>query len=281
MASFYPMAWVAEKVGGDRVAVATLAKPGAEPHDLELTPSQVAAIAEATYVVYVRELQPAVDRAVQQQAKDKSLDAASVVKTLAPPTVDEPAHEGEQEPPGEEGHEEQEGTFDPHLWVDPSRMAVVATTIGEQLGRLDPEGTGTYTANAQSVATDLTALDKEFQQGLQTCKRDAIVTAHASFGYLADRYGLQQISIAGIDPANEPTAQRLAELTREIKENGATTVFTEALVSPKVAETLAREAGVKTATLDPLEGFAQGEAGDYMSAMRQNLQALRAALDCT
>jgi zinc transport system substrate-binding protein len=277
VASFYPMAWLSERVGGDRVAVTTLTKPGMEPHDLELTPKQMAGIAEADYVLYVRELQPAVDDAVQQQAKDKSLDAASVVTTLKPSIED--THEGEAAPADEEDHE-QEGTFDPHLWVDPNRMAAIATALGERLAAADPSGAATFRANAREVAGQLTALDGEFRNGLKTCQRRAIVTAHASFGYLADRYGLQQIPIAGIDPANEPSPQRLAELTEQIKEHGATTVFTEALVSPRVAETLAREAGVKTATLDPLEGFAEGETGDYLSAMRQNLRTLQTALDC-
>ena len=277
VASFYPMAWLSERVGGDRVAVTTLTKPGMEPHDVELTPKQMAGIAEADYVLYVRELQPAVDDAVQQHAKDKSLDAASVVTTLKPSTED--THEGEAAPASEEDHG-QEGTFDPHLWVDPSRMAAIATALGERLATADPSGAATFRANAREVASQLTALDAEFRNGLKACQRRAIVTAHASFGYLADRYGLQQISIAGIDPASEPSPQRLAELTRQIREHGATTVFTEALVSPRVAETLAEEAGVKTATLDPLEGFAEGETGDYLSAMRQNLRTLQTALAC-
>ena len=280
VAGFYPLAWLSEKVGGERVSVTTLTKPGTEPHDLELTPKQVASISEADYVVYVRELQPAMDDAVKQEATGKSLDVASVVKTLAPSVEDDHGQEGEKAPPGAQGQEDPEGTYDPHLWVDPSRMATVATALGERLATADPAGAATYAANAKRVADELTALDAEFQNGLKTCKRKTIVTAHASFGYLADRYGLQQISIAGVDPTSEPSPQRLAELTREIKEHGATTVFTEALVSPKVAETLAREAGVKTATLDPLEGFAEGESGDYLSAMRQNLQTLRTALDC-
>lgn len=275
--SFYPMAWLSEKVGGDRVSVTNLTKPGAEPHDLELTPKQIVEVGQAGYVVYVREVQPAVDDAVSKNAKDKSLDAASVVKTLAPPAEDEHAHEGE----GEAGHEEEETTYDPHIWLDPSRMATIATTLGDRLAKVDPADASTYKTNAQAAAQQLNALDQEFRTGLQTCKRKSIVTSHAAFGYLADRYGLEQIAIAGVDPNNEPSPKRLAELTNEIKEHGATTVFTETLVSPKVAQTLASEAGVKTATLDPLEGLAEGATGDYLSVMRQNLQTLRTALDCT
>lgn len=285
IAGFYPMAWLSEQVGGKAVSVETLAGPGAEPHDLELTPRQIAAIAKADLVVYVKGLQPAVDQAVSERAEDRGLNAASVVRTLPPPAAHEhgrqdaehdgPAHEDSHE------HTHAKESFDPHLWLDPSRMATLATALGERLAKVDPDDAATYRAGAKAAAERLNALDREFQTGLQSCKRRTMITAHAAFGYLADRYGLEQVSVAGVDPAAEPSPQRLAELTRAIRENGATTVFTETLVSPKVAQALAHEAGVRTAVLDPVEGLVEGSRDDYVSLMRKNLQALRTALDCT
>jgi len=271
IAGFYPMAWLSEKVGGDKVSVQTLTKPGAEPHDLELTARQTAEVSKAGFVTYVKGLQPAVDDAVAKNGKDKSLDAASVVKTLPPPA-------GAEE---EGGHDHDHPSYDPHLWLDPARMAAIATALGDKLAAADPANASAYTGNAKKVAAELTALDRQYQSGLKTCRQKNIVTAHAAFGYLADHYGLKQISIAGVDPNNEPSPKRLAELTQQIKSTGATTVFTETLVSPKVAETLAKEAGVKTAVLDPIEGVEKGSSDDYASLMTKNLQTLKTSLECS
>ncbi|MEU5878548.1 zinc ABC transporter substrate-binding protein [Spirillospora sp. NPDC047279] len=271
VASFYPMAWLAGKVGGEHVEVRTLTKPGAEPHDLELTGRQIADVGDADYTVYVKGVQPAVDDAVAKHAKDKALDAASVVKTL-PVAGDDREHEGEGD-----GHAH-ETEYDPHIWLDPSRMATIATTLGDRLAAADPANAAAYKANAKTVAAELTALDTSFRDGLKDTERKTIVTAHAAFGYLADRYGLKQVSIAGVDPTSEPSPKRVAELTHEVRAAGATTVFTETLVSPKVAETLAREAGVRTDVLDPVEGVAKESPDDYVSIMKRNLQTLRTAL---
>lgn len=274
VASFYPVAWLAERVGGDDVFVRTLTEPGTEPHDLELTARQVARIEDAGYAVYVRGVQPAVDDAVGRHAKGRSLDAASLVQTLPPPgeTEDEEAHDGVRH---------REASYDPHIWLDPSRMATIATALGDRLAKTDAENAAEYRSRAQATAKKLTDLDAKFKDGLATCERKGIVTAHAAFGYMTNRYGLTQISIAGVDPANEPSPARLAELTEHVKEAGATTVFTETLVSPKVAETLAREAGVRTAVLDPAEGVKEGSSDDYLTIMNRNLETLRPALGCS
>lgn len=264
--AFYPMAWLAQRVGGNDVTVTTLTRPGTEPHDLELTPRQIVDVGRAGYVVYVKGVQPAVDEAVEEHAKDHALDALSAVRALPA------AHEEE--------HGHAESANDPHLWLDPSRLATVAVTLGDRLAAADAGHAAGYRANAKALAAELTGLDREFRDGLRTCARKTIVTSHAAFGYLTDRYGLTQVPIAGLDPQSEPSPKRLAELTGEIRAAKATTVFTETLASPKVAQTLAAEAGVRTATLDPVEGVAEGSGDDYLSIMRRNLATLRTALDC-
>lgn len=274
VASFYPMAWLAEKVGGDDVLVRTLTRPGTEPHDLELTARQVANIEDAGLAVYVGGVQPAVDEAVREHAKGRSLDAAALVRTLPPPgeTDDEEAHDGVHH---------RAASYDPHLWLDPSRMAAVATALGERLAAADPGHASGHRRRAEATAAELTGLDRAFHDGLKTCARRDIVTAHAAFGYLADRYGLRQIPVAGVDPSGGPSPKRLAELTRLVSATGATTIFTETLTSPKVAEALAREAGVRTAVLDPVEGVAAGSSDDYTTIMQRNLRTLRPALECS
>ncbi|WP_344275626.1 metal ABC transporter substrate-binding protein [Actinomadura napierensis] len=276
VASFYPAAWLAERVGGGDVYVRTLTRPGAEPHDLELTARQVAQVEKADLAVYVKGVQPAVDDAVGKHAKGRSLDAAGLVRTLPPPSDDESEIE---EHDGDRGHADV--GYDPHVWLDPVRMATIATALGDRLAKADTAHAAAYKQRAQTVAVQLTGLDRRFRDGLENCARRDIVTAHAAFGYLAQRYGLRQVSIAGIDPSMEPSPKRLAGLTREVRAAGATTIFTERLVSSKVADSLAREAGVRTAVLDPVEGVGPGSSDDYLTVMDRNLRTLRPALGCS
>lgn len=266
VAGFYPMAWLAQKIGGDAVKVETLTRPGAEPHDLELTPRQIADVQSSGLTLYVRGVQPAVDDAVAKRAKHKAFDAVTAVKTL-------PARDlGE-----EGGHTD----YDPHIWVDPGRMAAIAKGVGDKLAAVDPKHAADFRTRTDALVKQIGALDTEFQTGLKTCERRTIVTSHAAFGYLADHYKLTQVAIAGVDPNAEPSPKRLAQLTDQIRTTGATTVFTETLVSPKVADALAREAGVKTAVLDPAEGVKPGSSDDYLSVLRRDLGILRPALECS
>jgi zinc transport system substrate-binding protein len=264
VAAFYPLAWLAGQVGGPDANVANLTRPGAEPHDLELTPQQVIDVGESELAFYVKGVQPAVDKAVRQHAKDHSLDAESVITTLPAPQ-DEADH----------------GATDPHLWLDPARFATVATALGERLATIDTKNAGGYRSRAAQVVARLNALDEEFRKGLGHCRRKEIVTSHSAFGYLAARYGLRQVGVTGLDPQSEPSPKRIADLTRLVRRTGATTVFTETLASPKTAATLAREAGVGIQVLDPVEGVKPGSHDDYFSIMRRDLAILRPALECS
>ncbi len=274
VAGFYPLQFVAERVGGDHVSVTNLAQPGAEPHDLELKPSQMAQVASADLVLYLKSFQPELDKAVEQNASGKSFD----VTTVAPLEKGE-AHGHEGEPSPAAGKDEAE--LDPHIWLDPTRLATISDAVAAQLGKADSAHAADYTANAQALRAQLTKLDDEFTAGLKTCQRREIVTSHAAFGYLAARYQLDQIAITGLDPETEPTPQRLADAAAEAKEHTATTIFFETLVSPRVADTLAKEVGAKTAVLDPLEGLKEGSTDDYFSVMRANMKTLRDALGCS
>jgi len=269
VAAFYPLQYVTQQVGGDRVAVTNLVEPGTEPHDLELTPRQVADVNDADAVVYLRDFQPAVDDAVDGGAEDKSLDVASVA----------PLKEGYV--PLEEGelHEDEKGK-DPHVWLDPTRLAGIADAVAKKLGDLDPDHASEYTANAKALDTKLAALDGEYKKGLAGCQQKTIVVSHNAFGYLAARYGLTQVAITGLTPEEEPSAARLAEVATYAKKNGVTVIFFETLVSPKIAQALAAEVGAKAEVLDPIEGIAKDSTDDYFSVMRANLTTLRGALSC-
>ncbi|MEW2146408.1 metal ABC transporter substrate-binding protein [Micromonospora vinacea] len=274
VAAFYPLQFLAERIGGDAVRVTNLAKPGAEPHDLELNPSQVGEVSDAELIVYLKGFQPAVDDAVAQNGGDRAFDVTSVQ-----PLLD--ASAGGHDHEGEEGHAEESGGKDPHVWLDPTRLAGIGDQLAQRLGKADPDHAADYTARAATLRGDLTTLDGEFKNGLATCQRREIVTSHAAFGYLADRYQLDQVGITGLSPDVEPSPQRLAHVIEEAKEHQATTIFFETLVSPKVAETIAGQVGAKTAVLDPIEGLAAGSNGDYLSVMRTNLRTLQTALSCS
>ena len=253
VAASYPFAYVAERVGGDDVDVVNLTSPGVEPHDVELTPRQTAEVSEAALVVYESGFQPAVDDAVTQNATGEVLDAADVV-------------------PLEGG--------DPHFWLDPLRLADLADAIADRIADLDPPHAADYRAGAASLRAELVELDREYAETLGDCERHTVVVSHDAFGYL-DRYGLDVEAITGLSPETEPTPADLQRLQRLIERDGITTVFSETLAPPRLAESLAEDAGVRTAVLDPLEGLTADAADeDYLSLIRQNLVALKAANRC-
>lgn len=267
VAGFYPLAEAAAKVGGTLAQVQNLTPPGVEPHDLELTPQEIADIQSADVVLYLGGgFAPAVEGAVA--------DATGI-------TVDLLA--GLQLRPATSESGEQGSVADPHVWLDPVLYQQVVDKVEATMAEARPSDALTFGANAAAFTTDLSALDSAFRDGLTGCARRLIVTSHAAFGYLAARYGLEQQSIAGLAPDAEPSAERLAQLVDLVRREGVTTIFTEQLVPPELAQTLAQEVGVTTAVLNPLEGLTQQDVAagrDYVGVMRANLATLERALDC-
>jgi zinc transport system substrate-binding protein len=258
VASFYPLAWVTGRVAGDGWTVDNLTSPGQEPHDLSLDIKQTAEVESADLVVLEKGFQPAVDSAAENTDADV-LDVTSIIDLL-------PADHGD---------------VDPHFWLDPLLVADVADGVADELSDIDPDDATTYADNAASLRSDLEALDQEYTDGLASCERTATVVSHDAFGYLA-RYGLDFEPIAGLSPESEPTAADLVHLQSLISSDGVTTVFSERLVSSKMAETLASDMGVTSAVLDPIEGLSTDTAdGDYVSLMRGNLTALQKANGCS
>jgi zinc transport system substrate-binding protein len=268
VAASYPLEEAASKVGGDAVHVQNLTPPGVEPHDLELTPQAIAEIQDADVVLY---LGGGFTPAIEEATEDASGAAVDLLDGLAlRPGVPE---EGEEEV----------SAVDPHVWLDPVLYRQVVDRVATALTRASPDDAATFESNADAFGEELGTLDDEYRTGLTGCDRNVIVTAHAAFGYLADGYGLTQQPISGISPDVEPSAGRLAALADLVRREGVTTIFTEELVSPEVAQTLAAETGATTAVLNPIEGLtdeqlAAGE--DYVSVMRSNLAVLREALGC-
>ena len=279
VAAMYPLEFVATSIGGDLVSVENFTPPGVEPHDLELTPSQVVALDDADLLLFISGFQPALEEAAQQSAPASSLDVLTIDGlNLLSATEDGHNHGAEDVHADEEAHSDEELVSDPHVWLDPERLIVVANAVASKLTEVDPDNSEVYATNLSAFVAQLEALDQEFLTGLASCERDLIVTSHAAFGYLADAYGLSQEAIAGLSPESEPTPKRLNEIGKEAKADGTTTIFFETLASPKVAQTLADDLNIEAAVLDPLEGVSDGAT--YFSVMESNLEALRKALSC-
>lgn len=256
VAAFYPLAEAARWVGGDLVSVTDLTPPGAEPHDLELTSKQVDAISDADLAIVTGgAFQPSVEDAARQ----RSAPTLIAIKS-----------------PGIMGN-------DPHVWLDPRAMALVVNSTAEALAKVDAPHAKTYKNRAIAANKRLDALDLEMATGLANCDRRVIVTSHDAFDRLGKRYGIKVESIAGFSPEEDPNPRRIAELADLVKKDGVTVIFTEELVSPRVSEVLAREVGVGTEVLSPIEGLSPeaAESGDnYFSLMRRNLRQLERALGC-
>ncbi len=276
VAAFYPFQFVTERVAGDHAVVTSLTAPGAEPHDLELTPKQVASISSADLVIYEKSFQAAVDEAVAQSGNPNVLDTATVVPLSPLSEADE--HDHEQ---AAEGEEHEHSGLDPHVWLDPNNMVTITNAVRDRLIQIDRAHASDYSGNARELDGQLLSLDKQYRTELQTCRLREFITTHAAFGYLARRYGLEQVGINGLSPDSEPSPARIAEVQQIAREHHVTTIFYETLVSPAVAQSIAGDLGLKTDVLDPIEGITDSSRGDdYLSVMASNLTALTTANGC-
>ncbi|MFL6160393.1 MAG: metal ABC transporter substrate-binding protein [Marmoricola sp.] len=253
VASFYPLQYVVDQIAGDRVRIVNLTAPGVEPHDLDPTVRQVAEISKADLVVFEGGLAPAVDKAAGQNAGKRALDVSKDVDLIGD---------------------------NPHFWLDPLRLEKAAVVIEKRLAAVDPKHADEFAANLTTLRATLVGLDAAYTAGLKTCARRMVVSTHAAFGY-QKRYGLEFAPIAGLSPDAEPSPARLGQLRDLIRSDHITTVFNETIASPKMADTLASELGLRTAVLDPIEGVAKGRDADYASIMKQNLTNLEKANGCT
>jgi zinc transport system substrate-binding protein len=263
VASFYPLQYVAERVVGDHAEVTNLTAPGVEPHDVELSPRQTAEVSSASVVFHEKGLQPAVDQVISNDRPDHVVDAADVIDLRK-------SEEG-----GNEGR-------DPHFWLDPTLLGQAADAFTKTMIEADPDHAAEFRSNNARLQDDLDQLDEDFRTGLENCTTRTVVVSHEAFGYLGARYDLDVHAIAGLSPDAEPSARRLGELSDLIRDDDITTVFTERLASPKLADTLASDLDIETAVLDPIEGLSDDDPDDdYLGLMRENLAALKKAGECS
>ena len=304
--SFYPIQYLAEAIGGKLVKVSTVTPSNVEPHDFELSGKETAELGKADLIAYVPGFQPSLDKAVKEIGSGPTVvDLSKPANLVHHEGVEEEHEHGEEATDGasatasaaataqasEEGHDEhkdehshaegEEGhdsDLDPHFWLDPDRMIKVAETLEASFAQIDPANANDYKAGLDKLKTALTNLDNQYKQGLSTCQHKTFITSHAAFGYMAERYGLTQASISGIDPEAEPSPAEMANIKSVVEKTGVKTIFTEELVSDAPAKAIAAETGAETSVLSPLES--KPERGDYSDAMSSNLERLKSALVC-
>lgn len=266
-ASFYAVYFLARQIGGDKAEVLNITPAGAEPHDYEPSAADMAAI-ENSRIVFLN------GGGLETWGNDvqKTLDPKKTVVIVAGNGLTNLQKD-----------EEGKTITDPHIWLDPELMQKMADAVLAGFVAADPDNRDYYENNASELKSKLATLDEEFRHGLANCAKKEIITSHSAFGYLAARYGLKQVSVAGLSPEEEPSPQQLAQIAEFAKGNNVKYIFFEALVSPKLSETIANEIGAQTLELNPIEGLDADEAAkgdDYITEMQKNLVNLQIALEC-
>lgn len=274
VASFYPMADFAQKIGGDHVKVTNLVPAGTEPHEWEPSPSDVKKIQSSNVFIY--------NGADMEGWVDDTLESIDTSKTTVCEASDGIELRTAAEEEGSTDEHEHAGEHDPHVWLSPKNAKAELKNIEQALIKADPDNKADYQANYIKYAKKFDELDEQYKNELSKVKGHSIVVSHEAYGYLCDEFGLTQMPITGMDAEGEPDAKTMAQIVQFIKDNNVKTVFGEDLVSQKVAKTIADETGAECVQLNPVEGLTdeQLKAGeDYLSVMQDNLDKLVKALN--
>ncbi len=267
VASFYPLYEFARQVGGNRVTVRNLVPAGAEPHDYELTPRDVIAVNEARVLIYNGAgLEPWVQKLLPQiPERVVKINASNGIQLMRL------------------GSGGGRGQIDPHVWLDPVLAQRQVDNILAGIVQADVSDRAVYEANAAAFKAKLGALHERIQRTLAPCRKKVFITTHTTFGYFAARYALTQFAISGVTPEGEPSAAKMREILRIVRQHDIHVIYYETLVSPRVASAVAREVGARTLVLNPIEGLTGAEVRqgrDYLSVMDENVRSLAQGLDC-
>lgn len=280
--SFYTMYDFASKIGGDRVELHNLVPTGTEPHDWEPSPKDILSIEKADVLVYNGAGMEDWIEKILSSIRNEKLEVVEVSKDITLLKDDQEEHE--EESSSEEGQENEDEHLenDPHIWLNPLLAKKQMEAIKNAFVKADPSNKDYYEKNYVDNAKKLDDLDSEYKEALSKYTERDIIVAHKAFGYLCEAYGLRQVAIEGLNAESEPTPARMAEVVKFARDNNVKVIFFEELISPKVANAIAREVGARTEVLNPLEGLKEEDisAGkDYFSVMRENLEALKKALE--
>ncbi len=279
VASFYPLYFFAQEIGGDKADVRNITPAGAEPHDYEPTPQDLVMIQNSNLLVLNGAgLESWGADILTSVPAEKVVIAGEVFATLEGEVHEDEEHEEEDE------SEAEERVADPHVWLSPEIAIRIVDRIEQGYAKIDPENAQYYADNATSLTSRIAELDTKYRQGLAQCISRDIVTSHAAFGYLAQEFDLRQVPISGLSPEEEPSTRELAEIADFAKTNNFTYIFFESLASPKLSQAIATEVGAQTLVLDPIEGLTASDiasGNNYFTVMENNLVNLQTALQCT
>ena len=279
------------KIAGDKVDIINLVPSGTEPHDWEPSTEDIANLEKADMLIYN-------GAGMEHWVDDvtKSLSNKDIVLVEASEGIDlmeghhhhddegEEVHdhesEGAHEHEGEDADEHEHG-LDPHVWTSIKNAKKEMENIKNALVKADAANAEYYEANFKMYSEKFDELDKKYETEIAKLPNKNIVVSHEAFGYLCKEYGLTQVGIEGLSPDSEPNPKRMAEIVEFVKEHNVKVIFFEELVSPKVAESVAKETGATTDVLNPIEGLTEEqlkEGNDYISIMEQNLNSIVKAL---
>ena len=265
--SFYPLYFFASEIAGDKAVVYNITPAGAEPHDYEPTPQDVARMEDSKLLI----LNGGKFEAWGDKMKDNLKNKPTIIVAVGEALINQDVVE------------DGEVVRDPHVWLSPVLVKKEVAAIVQGFVQADPENASYYETNAEKLGKKLDGLHAEFRQGLSSCQKKDIITSHAAFGYLAREYNLNQVAISGLSPDEDPSPQKLREAADFARKNQVKYIFFESLVSPKLSETIAYEVGAQTLVLNPIEGLSDDEINqgkDYFTEMRNNLTNLKIALEC-
>ena len=264
--SFYPVYAMVKEISGDLNDVRMI-QSSSGIHSYEPSANDIAAIYDADVFVYhshtLESWAGSLDPSLQK-SKVKVLEASEgMTLERVPGLEDMRAGEGIDE----------KTLYDPHTWLDPEKVAEEAQIIADKLSELDSANKDTYQKNAQNFSSKAHDLTKKYQPIFEKANQKTFVTQHTAFSYLAKRFGLNQLGIAGISPDQEPNPRQLTEIQEFVKAYKVKTIFTESNASSRVADTLVKSTGVTLKILNPLEADPQNDKS-YLENLEENMAIL-------
>ncbi len=277
VASILPLADFCRHLGGEQVEVQVLVPPGASPHVFEPPPSVITRAVQARVFVYTGGgLEPWAEKLLRSRGT-ANLEVVEAVRGIPLIRDVEENHHGEAASAKHKGEDHHHAAGNPHVWLDPVLAQGICRQIAAALIKVDPEHRAAYEARLQGYLQELEALHQEISRRVSAWRQKDFVCFHPAYTYFARRYGLREVGVIELSPGREPTPRHLQKIVAAIKKHSIKVVFAEPQLNPRVAEVIAREAGVKVLLLDPMGGRPP-YGGDYLQMMRYNLAILEEAM---
>lgn len=271
VASFSILGDLVRQVGGERVAVEVLVGPGSDAHVYSPKPAQAKQVGQAQLVLSNG---MGFDGWMARLLKSAGFKGRHVVASAGIQPLKGVADE--------HGHGHAHAAADPHVWQDVARVQAYVKNIAQGLCAADAAGCDSYRSNAAAYGQQLDALDQEIRRAWSAipAQQRLVISSHDAFGYYASAYGVRFLAPQGVSTDSEASAQGVARLVRQIRQEKASALFVESIADPRLIEQIARETGLKASS----EGLysdslaPQGEAASYLGMMRYNTRVLIAAI---